>query len=85
MKAVGGSVESRRRATGIMAKCSILRHFWTELHKVLKNIFSLEFPCEFDTLLLWVLNFDVTRLDKYLWDILLITSKKAVTKKVAVS
>ena len=46
-------------------KCSILRHFWIELHKVLKNIFSLEFPCKFDTLFLGVLNFDVTRLDKY--------------------
>ena len=61
-------------------ECSVLNSYWREIHKHLEDVFDIDIPFQFDTL--GNLPFDLLdNNDKKLILILLVASKKAITRK----
>uniref|UniRef100_A0A3B1J8B1 Reverse transcriptase domain-containing protein n=1 Tax=Astyanax mexicanus TaxID=7994 RepID=A0A3B1J8B1_ASTMX len=61
--------------------CPKLGAFWSDLHSTLQEILNLEINFRFNILFLGEINPQVIGSNRYLWNIFLIASKKAITKR----
>lgn len=61
--------------------CPKIQVYWSEIHNSLQDIFREDLPLDFKTLYLGCVPQDWLKVDKYLMNILLVASKKAITRK----
>ncbi len=61
--------------------CNTIRTYWQELNGEINAIMGLNLECNFKTMYLGISSSKITKEDIYLFNILLATSKKAITRK----
>lgn len=73
---------NRANHTHIFWECPKVQTYWQEIHKCLENIFHNSIDFSFSSLYFGLTNSKLkNKTDKYLMNILLIASKKAITRK----
>lgn len=60
----------------IFWECPVIVHFWSEMHKILENMFHMKIPYHFKTFILREIYFLTGHLNKYLFGALISAGKK---------
>lgn len=64
----------------IFWECPVTVNFWSEMHKILENMFHIKIPYHFKTFILGEINFLTGHLNKYLFGALISAGKKTITR-----
>ena len=64
----------------IFWECPVTIHFWSEMHKILENMFHMKIPYHFKTFILGEINFLTGHLNQYLFGVLISAGKKTITR-----
>lgn len=61
-------------------ECSVISHFWSEIHKILENMFNSKIPYHFKTFILGKVDFHTGHFIEYLFGVLISAGKKTITR-----